>query len=134
MIKPKKTRKIQHLQKNNIIRVPLTPAFKKFFKEMAPLKNHLVISNLLNRHKSLESKPFYNVGTECQHSKINVQFQKLMRMNTDPYWFIILEISKHLNKMLKSLNLPLEKETSKPFYLTEKNFLFKFFKIVHVYL
>lgn len=83
MIKPKKTQNIQHLQKNNIIRVPLTQAFKKFFKEMAPLKSQVLTLSLPSRRKSLASKSICDTGTECQHSKINVQCLKLLPVNMD---------------------------------------------------
>lgn len=85
MIKPKKTQKITYLQKNNIIRVPLIQVFKKFFKEMALLKSQLETLSLLNRRKFLESKSICDAGTECQHSKINVQCLKLMLVNMDHY-------------------------------------------------
>lgn len=132
MIKPKITQKILHLQKNNISKAPLIPALKKYSKEMKTRKNPIVILNLHNRHKSLESNSFYDSGIECQLSKISVQFPKLLLANMDRYWFIILLILIHLNTKLKALLLG--KRINKLFCLTEIIFTYFIFSDLLLFL
>jgi len=117
MIKPKTTQKMQNLQKRNIIKVLHTPALKKFLKELTALKNQIVTWNLLSKLKLLESNSYHNSGIVCQLSKINVQFQKLMPVNTDHYLFIILA---NLITWNNKITLHLMEKIRQLFYLIER--------------